>query len=186
MPSRWPSVCPRRPSALLSIDIDQIPVSDYPMYWMSRGLMVQRACDFTIICFLARLQIMGRGIGSFLLEIGKLIWNCQIAWKTTLLPFLSKKNGWKTFVFLCSDKIWGFGHFQDEQDLPLQISWKVTQILFDFPSWRERKNFEILLLLLFNVLLMRLFCMAGKLDCKYCSISPCLFVQLFQLWSSVL
>ena len=76
------------------------------------GLMVQRACDFTIICFLARLQIMGRGIRSFLLEIGKLIWNCQIAWKTTLLSF-PKRMGERPLSFLRSDKRWGFDQFQD-------------------------------------------------------------------------
>ena len=186
MPSRWPSVCPRRPSALLSIDIDQIPVSDYPMYWMSRGLMVQRACDFTIICFLARLQIMGRGIGSFLLEIGKLIWNCQIAWKTMLLPSLFPKEWVKDLCLFCA--------LIKSEDLVIFRMNKTCHSKY-LERWHrfcsishpgERKNFEILLLLLFNVLLMRLFCMAGKLDCKYYSISPCSFVQLFQLWSSVL
>ena len=45
------------------------------------GLMVQRTCDFSIICFLARLQIMERGL-LFFSAVGKLIWNRQIAWNS--------------------------------------------------------------------------------------------------------
>ena len=70
------------------------------------------------------------------------------------------------------------------QDSPLQISWKVTQIWLDLPSWREKLS--ILFLLFFNILLMRFFCKAGKLCLPTWLQIFSFCVLLFQVCSSVL
>ena len=118
------------------------------------GLMVQRTCDFSIICFLARLQIMERGF-LFFSAVGKLIWNRQIAWNSIpLSAFRIPKKRLRSQNCLFALK----SGVQDGQDLSLYISerWHIfvrflicveTNVKILFPPLKTKAFWPIWLLI---------------------------------------
>ena len=110
--------------AAFIIDIDQIPVSDYPMYRITLRLMVWRAHDFTIIRFLANYS--GRRF-LFLVE-EELIVNWWVAcYQCYLVLFTSLKNGWMAFVLGLLTKILRFLIFRGTRLCTLYIFWYLTR-----------------------------------------------------------
>ena len=150
--------------SLRTIDIDQpyLFFPDYPIcigwlgpdgptnMWFHNNLLFRQTTNNG-----------GRGNRSCFFEIGKLIWNCQIAWK----HYQPSKEWVKDLCpfSLWSDKIWGFGRFWDGQDLPLLGD------RFPIPG----KKTTYVLLLSFNILLKKTQGSRGAvLDCKYYFIPP--------------
>ena len=103
------------------------------------GMMVQRTCDFSIICFLARPQIMERGF-LFFSAVGKLIWNRQIAWNAIPLSAfrIPKKRLWSQNCLFALKSGVQDGHWT--RLIPLYF-WKVAHFCeISYSCENQRQN----------------------------------------------